>query len=398
MASVATSKFRLSVVVGLASLSLTALMGAGCQSKSSNLKSKTVVPAGAPESNPPANVAPGAQKLAARDLDGKAYTLEGTSTTARAVVTNGENRRPVFTENNRIAFASRRASLERWQVFEADFTKNVERRISFDAGDAEPVAIMGKRLVIASSSDERKSGDRVLNEYREVFVPKPAGTPKPDGLASALQHLLLEHPAEGRKGTEWVRMAPYIAKRWIVSHDREFKAGLAVLIEGGPESERIYRFTISTKGREPSISAWAPLKIERPADSGAARAILDGRIFPAGDRYLWNDGEKLWTTNTKGGDARRIGDSSLPTAVDIAIDPSGQWIVFSSPSPSRGRNLLAVHQTGRCLKTLTELPGDEVEPEVSPDGKSLVFTAKQGDGQAIARLTLTTAATMPACP
>lgn len=394
-----TLKLRLSIVVGLASLSVTALMGAGCQSKSSNLKSKTVVPAGpSPESMPPANVVPGSQKLAAHDLDGKAYTLEGSSTTARAVITYGENRRPVFTDSNRVAFASRRSSLQRWQVFEADFTKNVERRISFDAGDSEPVAIMGNRLVIASSSEERKSGDRVLNEYRGMFIPDPEGTPSPEGLAYALQHLFLEHPAQGRKGTEWARMSPYVARRWIVSHDREFKSGLAVLIEGGPESERVYRFAISTKTREPSIHAWVPLKVERPENSGAAKSILDGKIFPAGDRYLWTDGEKLWTTNIQGGDARRIGDTSIPTAVDLAIEPTGQWILFSSPTPSRGRNLMAVHQTGRCVKTLTELPGDEIEPEVSLDGKSLVFTVKQGNGQAIARLSLTGAAAPPTCP
>lgn len=377
-----------------------------CQSKSAQNKAKSNVPAGpSPESAPPPNVVPGAQALTARDLDGKAYSLDGKSTTAIAIINNGESRRPVFIDNQSIAFSSRRASLERWQVFEANLSKKVERRISFDAGDAEPVTAFGPRLVIASSSDERKSSARVLNSYQEVFNTS-SETGKAEGTSPALQHLLLEHPASGRKGTEWLRMSSETAQRWIISRDRDGKLALAVLIS--KDESEVYRFAMTTKAREPEARGWVPVKVEIPATAQNAPAAtrvsekrwdgpLDGRLTPDGDRIVWSNGSILWTTTIKGGDATRIGDDSLPAASDLALDPSGQWIVFSSPSSSRGMNLLAVHRSGRCLKTLTELPGDETEPVFSPDGQTLAFSVKQGDSQVVAKIPFLTSGTTVAC-
>lgn len=338
--------------------------------------------------------------LSSYDLDGSASSIDGKSTTARAIITYGESRHPVFIDQTHVAFASRRAMLDRWQVFEADLAKNVERRISFDAGDAEPVVTFGRRLAIASTSDERKSGARVLDAYLG----------KADQGSAALQHLMLEHPANGRKGTEWVRMSRAPARQWTLSLDRDMKTGVAVMIA---DSTELYRIAIATKAREPETRAWYPLKVEEPNPDvpdesknvvkkvapKAAPKIVDGRIFPDGSRIAWSNGSILWTTNLKGGDPKRLGTDAIPSAVDLAIDPTGQWIVFSSPSPSRGRNLLAIHQSGRCLKTLTELPGDELEPAFSPDGQTLLFTVKQGDTSLIARTSFGSAdAIKTACP
>jgi Tol biopolymer transport system component len=47
---------------------------------------------------------------------------------------------------------------------------------------------------------------------------------------------------------------------------------------------------------------------------------------------------------------------------------------------------MAVHRSGRCLKTLTELPGDELQPVFSPDGQTLAFAVKQGDSHVVAKI------------
>lgn len=382
------SKIKRLPAARLATISLFILnLNVACQSKSTQTQGS----AKSSDSNlsTPNSAVPSAQPFSLQDLDGKAYTIDGQGVTARAILIAGESRRPVFIDQNRIAFANRRTNLDRWQVFEADLAKGFERRVSFDAGDAEPVAVLGQRLVIASSSDERKSSDRILGKYQEAFSKKEDSdtAAKSDGMGSALQHLLLEHPANGRRGTEWVRMSRAPAKRWNFSVDQSGKIAVAVML---PLVE-VYRVAIGLRAREPETRAWYKLKVEFP--TGVTGDVIDGRIFPDGARAVWSNGSILWTTNMKGTDATRLGDDSIPAARELAVDPTGQWIVFSSPSSSRGLNLLAVHRSGRCLKTLTELPGDEIEPIFSPDGLSLLFALKQGDGTVLGKIPFGTPST-----
>ncbi len=338
--------------------------------------------------------APGAQSFKEREIAGKAFSVDGAAVQARAIITNGETRRPLFLDATTIAYATRRASVERWQVFAADLAKKVERRVSFDAGDAEPVAILGQRLVIASSSDERKSGERVLGRYQEIFIPKDPEQTKPP-LENSMQHLMLEHPALGRKGTEWNRISHVPAQQWIVSVDKDLKQ--ALVLANTDEASPVFKVTITGRPGDPSIRQWSPIQVETPV--GISGRITDGRIFPNGQRAVWSNGSKLWTTSLKGGDPVRIGDDSTPGAVTVTVDPSGQWLVFSSPSTSKGLGLMALHHTGRCLKTLTELPGDETEPAFSPDGQLILFIHKQGDSSAVAQISFGTPASIAAaCP
>lgn len=373
-----SSKFSKSLAVALLFQ-----FAVGCSSPTKKTPSTV---AGTGESIPPANITPGAMTFTAHDIEGKAFSINGDSVTARAIITEGDSRHPVAIDQNKIAYSSRRANLERSQVYEADLAKNLERRVSFDAGDAEPVALFGRRLVIASTSDEKKAGSRVLSKY--------LGAPGADD--GALQHLLLEHPANGRKGTEWVRMSRTPAKHWIVSSDRDVKTGLALMMSSDVLAEGVYRIAIITKAREPETRAWSPLKVETPTPNVS---VVDGRLFPDGSRIAWSNGSTLWTTNIKGQDVQRIGADSMPAAKSFTIDPTGNWIVFSTPSDSRGLNLMAIHRSGKCLKNITELPGDEIDPAFSPDGQTLFFALKQGDSHVVAKIPFGTSAQIAAaCP
>jgi WD40 repeat protein len=394
----------------LATLSAFLFFNVSCSSKStqSTAASQTANSTSPREPSPLARTAPGAPLSATVDIDGKAFSIDGTSVTARTIISTGLCRRPVFVDANRVAFASRRSSLQRWQVFEADFAKKYERRISFDAGDAEPIVTLGERLVIASSSDERKSGDRLLNKYRGLYAQKTAkpASAEPTELTATIdppeQHLLLEHPANGRKGTEWLRMTNETAPSWSICTDKEFKQALALQRSGS--SIEAFHVSMSVRGREPEARAWSQIRVETPVGAEAKNlksspAIVDGKIMPDGKRIVWSNGSMLWTTAMNGKDAKRIGDDSIPAANDLAIDPTGQWIVFSSSTATGGRDLMAIHNSGRCLRTLTELPGDEVEPAFSPDGTKLLFALRQGDSSVIAEIPFGSPAVVAAaCP
>lgn len=350
--------------------------------------------------------APGVQTFTEKEIVGKAFSVDGASVQARAIISVGESRRPVFVSSTTIAYATKRPSFERWQVFVADLAKKFERRVSFDAGDAEPVGTLGHRLVIATTSDERKSGERVLGRYREIFIPAtaenanasvppaPVVSAAPAAPPAAMQHLILEHPATGRKGTEWNRMSHLPARQWFISTDQEMKQ--ALVIADTDDSPLIFKVVVTGKPADPNTRQWIPLKVELPA---TVTKVTMGRIFPDGTLALWSNGSIFWTTTLKGGSPLRIGDDSVPAPTSFTIDPTGQWIVFSSASESKGQNLMALHRTGRCLKTLTALPGDETDPSFSPDGQSLLFIHKQGDSSAVAQIPFgTTASIAAACP
>ena len=334
-----------------------------------------------------AGLAPGAKLFSRRTLEGSAYTVDGTSTKAQAIVLDGEGRRPLFLSENLMAFAKRRSEFDRWQVFEADLSKETERRVSFDAGDAEPVAKIGSRLVIATSSELVKSSERVLTEYRSRFRSKESKTRSEasESDTGVSQHLLIEIPASRKQGTEWIQMSREPSKFWKLSFDRDSKIGIALLFKetSTPQStESAFRISVSasksTKKDAGEIRTWQPLRVPFP--------VIDAHVTPDGRSVVWSDGSRLWTTTLQGADSKRIGDDSLPGARQLTVDPTGRWVVYSTPSDSQGLNLMVVNISGKCSRALTELSGDELEPAFSDDGATLLFTHRTNGTSVIAKI------------
>jgi hypothetical protein len=375
------------------------LLLASCQLKPTLIQDKEPGSASATDSGLGAasEIAPDTKTFSERDLDGSAVMVDGTPTVARSIVTAGESRRPVALTDDQIAFTSRRIGLDRWQIFEADLKKGIERRVSYDAGDVEPIGMVGLgdqyRLLISSSSRAVRSSNRLLTEYQSRFLAKPK-----KNRTSELEHeLLIEIPAAGKRGTVWQPISGESAGKFVFARDREGINGLLLALPLPTKNsarEKVYRLGFSKNSKNPGAVSWQPLIVDRPNGVSDNAALVSVQIFPDTGQALWANGSAMWTTDMSGKSAQRVGDDTTVVAGDLAIDPSGQWIVFSTPTANRGLNLATIHRTGKCYRNLTEIPGDEYEASFSPNSHSLFFTQSQAGITGIARVSFATSSNL----
>lgn len=347
--------------------------------------------------------APDSKTFSERDLEGGAVMVDGTPTVARTIVTSGESRRPVAIADHQITFTSRRIGIERWQIFEADLKKGLERRVSYDAGDVEPVGLVGLpdsyRLLISSSSRAVRSSSRLLSEYQSRFL--DAGKAKQSDSSELEHELLIEIPAVGKRGTVWQPLSSgaggSAAGKFIFARDRDGTNGLLIALPlpgRNSNREKVYRLGFSKNAKTPNAVSWQPLSVDRPTGVSENANLVSVQIFPDTGQALWANGSAMWTTDLSGKSAQRIGDDTTVVAGDLAVDPTGQWIVFSTPTANRGLNLATIHRTGKCFRNLTEIPGDEYEASFSPNSQSLFFTQSQGGITSVARVAFATSTSL----
>lgn len=390
------------------------LFFAGCQSKPSTAPIIEPSTSAAPDTDLGAapDSAPDAKPFSERDLDGGAVMVDGTPTAARTIITSGESRRPVAVTDDQIVFTSRRIGVERWQIFEADLNKGIERRVSYDAGDVEPVGLVGRpdgyRLLISSSSRAVRSSSRLLSEYQNRFLNE--GEAQRNNVSELEHELLIEIPAAGKRGTVWQPISSDArretrhasarvgsAGKFVFARDRDGAHGLLIALPlPGRKTyrEKVYRIGFSKNAKTPGAVSWELLNIERPTGVSENAPLVSVQIFPDTGKALWANGSAMWETDIAGKSAQRIGDDTTVVTGDLAIDPTGQWIVFSTPTSSRGLNLATIHRSGKCFRNLTEIPGDEFEPSFSPNSQSLFFTQSQGGVTSVARVAFATSSSL----
>lgn len=366
---------------------------AGCQSNPSKGSdgSATQVPNA---TLPTTETAPDTKRFSERELDGGAVMIDGTATTAKIIVTGGESRRPVAISDEEIVFASRHIGLQRWQIFEANVKKGIERRISYDAGDVEPVGVFGNRqnlrLLISSSSRAVRSSSRLLSEYQNKF--RESGARASTGSNDLEHELLMEIPAAGKRGTVWLPISREPASRFVFGPDAEGGNGYLIALSNadrGFSKEKVFRLGFKSKKASNDVS-WHPMNVQRPTGVSENAPIVSVQVIPEPNRVIWANGSAMWTTDLTGKTPERIGDDTLVVAGDLAVDTTGQWIVFSTPTANRGLNLAAIHRSGKCFRNLTEIPGDEYEPSFAPNSLSLFFTQSQGGVTSVARVPFAT--------
>jgi Tol biopolymer transport system component len=127
-------------------------------------------------------------------------------------------------------------------------------------------------------------------------------------------------------------------------------------------------------------------------DSGAVHRLtddiahdLDPALMPDG-RLLWSSNRsghfEVWMAEADGSGARQVTRDGVDAENPVPT-PDGQWIVYASANPAT-RGIARVRPDG--TQPLVVVPGNNIIPEVSPDGLFVAFVADLGSNEAALRV------------
>lgn len=186
-------------------------------------------------------------------------------------------------------------------------------------------------------------------------------------------------------------------------------AGDLWIMEAGESSPQRMTATDETDEREPAFSAdgkeilflrddglkaevcraeWDKGKLGEVgviATSGRSKRSL--KVGPCGRRVSWLEATgDLVTATMDGGAAKVVAEAWDNPTYDWS--PDGEWLVMSAKDVHSNRDIFLVRADGsEPPRNLTRHPAFEGSPKFSPDGKSIVFTARR-EPDGIARLWL----------
>ncbi len=135
-----------------------------------------------------------------------------------------------------------------------------------------------------------------------------------------------------------------------------------------------------------------------PIEGGSATAIASGpaydvqpRFSPNGSRISFTSdrsgGDNIWTMAVDGSDARQVSDESFRLLNNAAWTPDGQYLIarkhFTSSRSLGAGEMWMFHTSGGAGIQLTERKNDQQdagEPDVSPDGRYVLFSEDMTPG------------------
>ncbi|MEW5938174.1 MAG: hypothetical protein AB1750_00815 [Chloroflexota bacterium] len=275
--------------------------------------------------------------------------------------------------------------------------------VEFPRGDgatAVPVAVSGSLQNPAWSPD----GETLLfTRFRGGYNRGPADLLLLD-LASGETKTLVSDGSENINlpGSSWNPVTGQI----VFASTREPHDEIYVIdAEGKPGSERRVTNRAGWVAYEPSLSPdgkWVVFEshlldveengvIEKcKLDGTSCMALTDPNgdarqpnWSPAGDRIVYQSfayGQwDLWVMNADGTNPLRV-TSGAGNKTDASFSPDGKWIVFSfEEADGNAANLYVVSTRGGPPIRVTNFDGYDGAPSWSPDGKTIVFESSPGD-------------------
>lgn len=290
---------------------------------------------------------------------------------ARPLTSAGDNEDARFSaDGTRIVFVSRNRSAHKHaQIYEYSLTNRTERRLTFhDGEDASPIwRADGRTIVYVSTTDEIKEEPNAVGRLMRSYYPDgikrlsrpPSNSPWP---TSELYELTLGGEVERlthSPGFDGDLEVDLKTDRLAFSSARSGPPQIYLLDRRGALS----RLTDGKwANRWPNFSpdgkwfAWSRQELDRPVSAIVVSEVNSTRTRLAKPLAgaAWQDLHPAW-------------------------HPLGEDIVFSSNRGGKAFNLYTVDRSGACVKRLTSVESDQLQPSFSPDGKSILFTWLRGN-------------------
>ena len=304
---------------------------------------------------------------------------------------SGENSQARFSpDGTQIIFISRaRPNHKHAQVYEMTFTQKVdpksnkpsspvlnERRLTFhDGDDSDPmVAPDGAHFYYASATDELKEESVATEKLMRTYFPEGLGPNAADGKA-----LLTELYWQSFNGREIERLTN--------------SAGMDSEVDAEPKTDKHIVFTSTRDG-------WPGIYIA-DAKARVARRLSDAKSIDHGARFSPDGKSLVWFRSIGGPNAQTkertgantesqifVADGNFKSprllvgrnnggaalAIEPTWHPNGTDIIFSMNRDDRYFNLYSINVQTQCLKRISKVEMDQTQPNVSPDGKRVLFT------------------------
>lgn len=146
-------------------------------------------------------------------------------------------------------------------------------------------------------------------------------------------------------------------------------------------------FTLFTASKQQPLFTSMPGKPDGAKWAKPAKYIEKTDYRADGQGYLESGHRQIYILPADGGTPRQLTTGAYPNSSELSFSAEGKWLYFAADRskdfalhPVRG-DIFRINTATAEVEQVTDMPGPEARPQLSPDGKYLAFTQLQDNKQ-----------------